>query len=284
MKRVLFLLAAGTVLSGLAAFAASGQAVPTADVKLWRLDCGTVQVNDLNRFSDINAYTGKSMAFTGSCYLIKHGTDYMLWDTGLPAAMKGAPLSKTAPIAATLSTTIVEQLAKIGMKPADVSRIGISHYHFDHTGQAGDFPQATLMIGKGDFDSLAAKPPQNGADPTPLKNWFGGTGKSEAVSGDKDVFGDGTVTMIDLPGHTPGHHGLLVRLVRKGAVLLSGDAAHFRENYDSNGVPGFNYNRADTVASLERFKGLARNVPATVIIQHDPRDVAKLPAFPASAD
>ena len=284
MKRVIILLAAGTVLSGLAAFAASGQTAPAAEVTMWRLDCGTVQVNDLNRFSDINAYTGKSMAFTGSCYLIKHGTDYMLWDTGLSAAMKGLALSKTAPIAATLSTTIVEQLAKIGVKPADISRIGISHYHFDHTGQAGAFPQATLMIGKGDAESLGATPPQNGADPTPHKNWFGGTGQLEAVAGDKDVFGDGSVTMVDLPGHTPGHHGLLVKLAKRGNFLLSGDAAHFRENYDSNGVPGFNYNRADTLASLERFKGLAKNVPATVIIQHDPRDIAKLPAFPASAN
>jgi hypothetical protein len=66
-------------------------------------------------------------------------------------------------------------------------------------------------------------------------------------------------------------------------VILSGDAAHFHENYESNGVPAFNYDRAETLASLERIKKIAQNLNATVIIQHDRRDIAKLPAFPAAA-
>ena len=66
-------------------------------------------------------------------------------------------------------------------------------------------------------------------------------------------------------------------------MLLSGDAAHFHENYDYNGVPGFNFDRAQTLASLERIKKIAENLKATVIIQHDARDIGKLPAFPAAA-
>jgi hypothetical protein len=65
--------------------------------------------------------------------------------------------------------------------------------------------------------------------------------------------------------------------------LIIGDAAHFHENYDSNGVPSYNYDRAQTVASIERIKALASNLKATVIIQHDARDVDKLPAFPTAA-
>ena len=65
--------------------------------------------------------------------------------------------------------------------------------------------------------------------------------------------------------------------------MISGDAAHFRENYDSDGVPWFNYDRAQTIASLERLKKIASNTKATVIIQHDARDIGKLPAFPAAA-
>jgi N-acyl homoserine lactone hydrolase len=57
-------------------------------------------------------------------------------------------------------------------------------------------------------------------------------------------------------------------------------AAAFRENYDSNGVPVFNFDRAQTVASIERLKKIAANLNATVIIQHDARDVEKLPVFP----
>jgi len=280
MKSVLVALVAGTVLSGACAIAASGQTA--APVKLWRLDCGKAEIRDINRFSDTHAYPTKPLSLTSSCYLIKHGDAYMLWDTGLSASLKGAKVDPKAETAATLAATLPEQLDKLGVKPDQISIIGISHYHFDHTGQAASFPGATLMIGKGDFDALAAKAP--GTDATPLKNWIGGPGKSEAVSGDKDVFGDGSVTMIDSPGHTPGHHALLVRLAGAGPILLSGDATHFQENYASDGVPTFNFNRADTLASLARFKALAKNLKATVIIQHDPRDIAKLPAFPAAAE
>ena len=66
-------------------------------------------------------------------------------------------------------------------------------------------------------------------------------------------------------------------------MVLSGDAVHFRENYDSDGVPAFNFDRAETVASIERLKKIAANLKATVIIQHDARDIDKLPVFPASA-
>ena len=68
-----------------------------------------------------------------------------------------------------------------------------------------------------------------------------------------------------------------------GAVILSGDAIHFRENASSSGVPAFNYDRAQTVASVERLKAISANLKATIIIQHDARDVEKLPVFPAFA-
>jgi hypothetical protein len=66
-------------------------------------------------------------------------------------------------------------------------------------------------------------------------------------------------------------------------VILSGDAVHFHENYDKAGVPSFNYDRSQTIASVERIKQLTANLKAALIIQHDARDVDKLPAFPASA-
>jgi glyoxylase-like metal-dependent hydrolase (beta-lactamase superfamily II) len=89
--------------------------------------------------------------------------------------------------------------------------------------------------------------------------------------------------MLRAPGHTPGHSILLVRLKEMGPVLLSGDAVHFRENYDYEGVPGFNFDRAQTIASIQRIKQMQKNLKATLIIQHDPRDIGKLPAFPAAA-
>ena len=114
-------------------------------------------------------------------------------------------------------------------------------------------------------------------------HWISGGGKVGPVPLDKDVFGDGTVMMLATPGHTPGHHSLLVKLRPAGNFVITGDAAHFRENYDIYGVPPLNTSRAETLASLDRVKKIAANLQATVIIQHDGRDVGKLPAFPEAA-
>lgn len=265
---------AGLMLAG-AAQAAS------APVSLTRLDCGKIVAFDLDEFSDTRAYVGQHKDLAASCYLIRHGDTWMLWDTGLPKAMLNHVPDPKQGLDAVLTVTIVDQLAKLGLKPEQIGIIGISHEHFDHTGQAADFPNAKLLIGKGDVDDMRGPAKDHAAA---LDHWLNGGGTLEPVVGDKDVFGDGTVTMIDLPGHTPGHHALLVKLAHKGYVLLSGDTAHFTENYESNGVPSFNSNRADTLASLDRFKKLAATLHATVIIQHEPADIAKLPAFPKAAD
>ena len=275
---------AATIAAALAFAACTPAIAQKAEVKLWRLDCGTVAANDLNAFSDTNAYTGQSKRLASSCYLIRHGSDYLLWDTGLPSAIKGKPLDDSQAMDATVTLTIKEQLAQLKIDPAQITHIGLSHYHFDHSGQLAEFPGATLIVGKGDWTVLTTDPASYGANPAPFAHWISGGGKVDQATTDKDVFGDGTITMLRLPGHTPGHSGLLVRLKDTGPVLLTGDLAHFSENYASNGVPTFNVNRADTLASLDRFKKLADNLKATVIIQHEPADVSKLPAFPKAAE
>lgn len=280
---IFWTLTAGAVASACMAVGLSHAESSRAKVTLTRLDCGTVQVNDLNVFSDTDAYAGQKRQLVASCYLIRHGDTVMIWDTGLPAALKGAPVSETETMSPTLTRTLVEQLADLGIKPEQVSLIGISHYHFDHIGQAASFPKARLLIGAADHDALKAGTATFG-DPAMLAPWLKDGAPVERVAGDKDIFGDGSVRMLAMPGHTPGHMALLVRLQTTGNVLLTGDLAHFQANYDSNGVPDFNTDRADSLAALDRFKRLAGNIKATVIIQHEPGDVTKLPAFPKAAD
>jgi glyoxylase-like metal-dependent hydrolase (beta-lactamase superfamily II) len=267
MKRLALLLA--TMSTPLAAQA------PVPEVTLTRLQCGTngAPTNVGLRFSDVYAFSGLMVQTTFSCYLIKHGDDYMIWDTGNPPTA-GA----TAP-----KSTLTQLLAEVNVTPAQVKFVGISHYHGDHTGQANQFPSATLLIGKADWDLLndPKSPAASGAQM--FAPWTSGGGKIEPLPGDKDVFGDGSVLILNTPGHKPGHHSLLVKLKTMGNVLITGDLTHFHENYDTNGVPTFNADRAATLASLDRFKKIATNLKATVIIQHDQRDVTKLPAFPASA-
>jgi N-acyl homoserine lactone hydrolase len=274
MRRTLKILALGICVNVLVAAPVSAQ--PAAEITLTRLnDCGTPQApTEVNqRFSDTYSYGGLKVQFVFSCYLIKHGDQYLLWDTGH---------SMTAPNVAP-KVSVVDQLAQLGVKPEQIQYVGISHYHADHTGQVASFPQSMLLIGKGDWDAITSPKPAAGVNAPPFAHWISGGGKVEPLPSDKDVFGDGTVLILNTPGHTPGHHGLLVKLKEKGNVLITGDLAHFRENYDGNGVPWFNASRADSLASIDRFKKLAANFKATVIIQHDARDVGILPVFPAAA-
>jgi N-acyl homoserine lactone hydrolase len=258
-------------LTALPAAAQSTTAAP--EVTLARLDCGTPVPMLVARFNDTWAFTDNKVLFTFSCYLIQRGDDYMLWDTG-HAMTAGAPAPKVS---------IVDQLAQINIKPEQIKYVGISHYHADHTGQIASFPGATVLIGKGDWDGITAPKPNQGANVAPFAHWISGGGKLEALVGDKDVFGDGSVVVVNTPGHTPGHHSLLVKLKHTGNVLITGDLTHFQENYANNGVPSANYHRGDSLASLDRFRTAATHLKATVIIQHDARDVGKLPAWPGSA-
>jgi len=269
MNRKLTMLAIGASLfAGIAAAQA-------ADVSIARIDCGTSQapvaVND--RFSDSFAYGDKKIQIVFSCYLIKHGDDYMLWDTGH---------SMTAPNVAP-KVSLVDALAKIDVKPDQIKYVGISHYHADHTGQIASFPKATLLIGAKEWEAITSPKPPQGANVKPFEGWIKGENKVEPQPIDKDVFGDGSVIILRTPGHTPGHQSLLVKLAEKGPVIITGDAVHFHENLDSDGVPAFNFDRAQTVASMERLKKIAQNLKGTIIIQHDARDVDKLPALPAFA-
>jgi glyoxylase-like metal-dependent hydrolase (beta-lactamase superfamily II) len=246
-----FTLAAASLLLAANAFA--------QEVTLTRLDCGNGP-NDPRRFSDTFAYTETSKPFTFSCYVIKHGSDVMVWDTGyLPGSVPNAT-----------NKPIVDLLKQISVSPDQVKFVGISHFHAD-------------LIGKGDWDGITSTPPMGGANVKGFAEWLSEKRKVEPQSSDKDVFGDGTVMMLRAPGHTPGHSILLVRLKEKGPVILVGDAVHFHENYDSEGVPGFNFDRAQTIASIQRIKQLQKNLKGSVIIQHDPRDIKLLPAFPQAA-
>jgi glyoxylase-like metal-dependent hydrolase (beta-lactamase superfamily II) len=272
MLRARILLAAILFANVLIGMPAMAQA--PAEVTLTRIDCGTdAAPRDVSRFSDTFGQKDVKMTFTFSCYLIKHGNDYMVWDTGFaPGSNPNAP-----------KVGIVDRLKELNVTPAQVKYVGVSHFHGDHTGQLSPFTTATLLIGKGDWDGAAATPPMQGANAAGFKTWIDEKRKVEPLTADKDVFGDGSVMVLRTPGHTPGHSSLLVRLKDMGPVVLIGDAAHFRENYETNGVPSFNFDRAATIASMERIKQIGANLKATVIIQHDMRDISKLPAFPAAA-
>ncbi len=251
--------------------------------KLYRLDCGNINVSDLNVFSDTMAYVGKTKELVASCYIIKHGDKILLWDTGLPDSMVDQAV-QNGPFHLSKSETITQQLAKLELTPNDVTHVAISHAHFDHAGTLGLFSESTLIIQKEEFDFVKNNPEDAANSFMPAENFthfFNDENKGQLnlLNGDVDIFGDGVAQAIKLPGHTPGHMALLLNL-KSGSVILSGDQWHFDENHDNNGVPSFNFDRADTLGSSDKLNAIIKNTNATLIIQHEPKDKTELPELP----
>jgi glyoxylase-like metal-dependent hydrolase (beta-lactamase superfamily II) len=167
--------------------------------------------------------------------------------------------------------TLVSQLDELGVKPSDIKYVAVSHTHPDHVGNMALFPQATLLVQKAEYEW-----------PSPVGPRFKPEQPVTKLDGDHDVFGDGSVTIISTPGHTPGHQSLLVKLPKTGAVLLSGDAVHFKDNWDNRRVPENNDSQDKSAASLQRMADVMAKEKAQLWINHDKaqRDSQKLsPGF-----
>jgi len=242
--------------------------------KLYVLDCGQNVGKDQSRWSP-GVNEGKAIEFSDNCYLIRHDKGLLLWDTGVPdavAAMPDGMVVANGAITYRRVKTLAAQLDQIGVKPAAVTYVAVSHTHGDHVGNVGLFAASTVLIQGAEYDWAMAGP---------NKPAFAATQTIKKLAGDHDVFGDGSVTIVSTPGHTPGHQSLLVKLSKTGALLLSGDAVHFQDNWTHRRVPSMNVNRDQTLASLQRIATLLDERQAQLWINHDKPQSDRLKYAPA---
>jgi N-acyl homoserine lactone hydrolase len=255
-------LALAVAVLALSGHTAVAQSEKSGVEKLYILNCGEGVAGDISRWSP-GVNEGQSMDFVDSCYLIKHKQGWFLWDTGIPDAVASMPngLVPADPKAVTWRRpkTLAAQLEQISVKPADIKAMGVSHTHPDHIGNVEMFPQATLYVQKTEYD-------WPGANNEPR---FKPSHPVELLTGDKDVFGDGSITILSTPGHTPGHQSLMVRLPKTGVVVLSGDAAHFKDNYDNRRVPVNNVSKDQSLASMQKIADTVSKEEAQLWINHD---------------
>ena len=235
---------------------------PKTIERLYILNCGEGIAGDISRGSP-GVNVGKSMGFVDSCYLIRHAQGWMLWDTGLADAVAAMPdgLAPSDPAAThwRRPKTLAAQLEALGVKPSDIKFVAVSHTHPDHSGNVPMFPTSTLLVQKAEYEW----PLPNGA------SRFKPEQPVTKLEGDHDVFGDGSVTILSTPGHTPGHQSLLVKMAKTGAVVLSGDAVHFTSNWQNRGVPAGNFDKDKTLTSMKRLAEVLDSSKATLWINHD---------------
>jgi len=249
--------------------------------RMYVFDCGENQTNDLSRWSP-GFNVGKYFEFSDQCHLIRHAKGLMLWDSGLSDSISSTPggvVRGGGAIRSIVRKTLASQLAEIGVKPEDVTHIAFSHTHGDHVGNANYFTKATLYMQEPEYaTAFGASPSKFGFDPSTYDKLR--ANPVMKLNGDYDVFGDASVMILSTPGHTPGHQSLLVRLPKRGPVVLSGDMTHFQENWVNRRVPANNFSKEQSVQSMEKVAALLEASKAQLWINHDKAQSAGIPKSP----
>jgi N-acyl homoserine lactone hydrolase len=106
----------------------------------------------------------------------------------------------------------------------------------------------------------------------------------QLLDGDTVVFGDGSVTLVSTPAHTPGHQSLPVHLMNSGFIILSGDVVHLEENFEENTVPSLNTDEAASIASMDGIRRTMATYNAKLFINHDKAQTGTLKLLPAFYD
>ena len=212
-----------------------------------------------------------------------------MWDTGVVPdtawTYTGSPVTFKVVLPdrqrkITLLKPLKMQLAQIGYSPSDINFLALSHYHYDHTGNANQFSNATWLVRQNEFNAMFAQPPP--LVTLPLYYSTLQKGRIQIITKDEyDVFGDGTVTIKSAPGHTPGHQVLFLKLAKAGNIVLSGDLYHYPEEKTLNRVPNFEFNQEQTRATRAMIDTFLKKTNSTLWIQHDLNTYKMLKKSPA---
>ena len=252
--------------------------------RMYVIDCGENHANDVSLWTTAADDKGKAYVFSNHCYLVRHRTGWMLWDSGNSDRIATMPKGLVNPrgtLTAFMRKPLTESLKEIGVSPTDIGHFAMSHSHGDHSGNANLFAHSTVYMQAAEYDAIHGSAPQKlGISPANFENLR--AAKVVKLNGEHDIFGDGSVVIKPTPGHTPGHQSLFVRLRKAGLILLSGDMVHLRSNWDAMRAPAFNFDVEQSVRSMKEMAALIKATGARLWINHDAeqsRGIPKAPAF-----
>lgn len=250
-------------------------------VKLYTMDCGSYNVSDMKDLSATGEFDGQTIEMANPCFLIRHPSGDLLWETGHKDSLADNPDGNVSGVwHAKMSVKLIKQLNTLDIKPKDIEYLSLSHVHPDHAGNANKFVESTFIVNELEHKYMFSEPAKSyfGAYYSALEHV-----KTILFKNSHDVFSDGSVVIKSMPGHTPGSSALLVRLSGAGNILLSGDLYIHAQGRKFKTMLQYNDFKL-TTDSRQKFEALARKEHAKVIIQHEKQDFNSLPKFPDFLD
>jgi N-acyl homoserine lactone hydrolase len=158
------------------------------------------------------------------------------------------------------------RLKEIGLEPADVRIVILSHMHWDHAGGCKFFPHATFVVQRAEY--RFALYPDRAFSRSYVRPLFEGMENLDLREGDEEVVPG--VWVISSPGHSPGHQSVLVSLPETGKMLLAFDAIDTWANVELETPGGVCWNGGLAIDSIRRLVQLAKREGATLVPGHEP--------------
>ncbi|HWU64174.1 MAG TPA: N-acyl homoserine lactonase family protein [Ensifer sp.] len=254
----------------------------TSVKRLYVLLCGFEIIPKTVSTRDIGARFIISVPITA--YLMETDEGWVLFDTGLdeanlrdPSRLKQLYIDTgwDPPPVIKPHHEMERQLAEIGIGFGDISTVIISHLHADHSGHIKHMPQAKFIVSRREYDFAFSGEAPSYFFPSdydmPEIDW---------TIIDRDTeFMDG-ISIVETPGHSPGHQSLIVTLPKTGKVVLAADVGDLMINFTDEILPGGATDDVAALASIRRINALVREKQAMLMLTHDPELVQQIKLAP----
>ncbi|MBI4459817.1 MAG: N-acyl homoserine lactonase family protein [Acidobacteria bacterium] len=272
----------------------AGQTNMTSTVdRLYVLDGGVGHSGNANSWSNNIDLPGTPIDIAAPCHLIRHRDTWVMFDTcpnDIIASMPNGYGTAAGAIRWVKNKTVKAQLDQLGIKPDDIKYIALSHNHADHSGNVYQFPNSIVLIQEVEYEDAFSRGRTPGGPPNFAGQVFPRQQPVKLLDGDFDVFGDGSMVLFWVGGHTRGQQVALVRLRNTGPIILSGDAVHTQANWDNRRTPRLqgsndeNQWRITVGLAYQRIADLLSFYKAQLWIHHDVEQYKKKKYVPEFYD
>jgi N-acyl homoserine lactone hydrolase len=237
-------------------------------MKMHMLQAGRIR---MRKSIFLRAEKTEMMELPVSCALIRHPKGNVLFDTGCHLSVATDPQARWGGLVKMMTTimppgeNVLSSLEAVGVEPEDIDVVVCSHLHSDQCGCNQFFRKARFYVNAREMEAAKA----DGATSAGYlsADWDHALPTTE-IDGEHDLFGDGRIVLVPLPGHTPGTMGLRAQLDKSGSFLLASDAVSLLENLAQNSAPRNTWNVDLYLESFANIR-LMQAAGTIVICGHD---------------